>query len=126
MLDIAKIQITQSSLVELELGLSLATLKLDEILLFGNKNLSKIPDKIGTSINIHSDESDLLVGKMDIVSKSYKGNLLPNLDIWFKDMMEDGQTADNGSWDSLHDGEGDSHGHAQEHAGALGAGVHAH
>ena len=116
MLDMAKIQITQSSLVELELGLSLATLKLDEILLFGNKNLSKIPDKIGTSINIHSDESDLVVGKMDIVSKSYKGNLLPNLDIWFKDMMEDGQTADNGSWDSLHDGEGDSHGHAQVHA----------
>ena len=45
---------------------------------------------------------------MDIVSKSY---LLPNFDIWFKDMMGDGQTADNGSGDSIHDGEGDGHGH---------------
>jgi hypothetical protein len=52
---------------------------------------------------------------MDIVSKSY---LLPNFDIWFKDMMGDGQTADNGRGDSIHDG------HAQEH-GAQGAGVHA-
>ena len=33
------------------------TLKLDENLLFGHINLSNIPDKIGTSINIHSDRS---------------------------------------------------------------------
>ena len=58
---------------------------------------------------------------MDIVSKSY---LLPNFDIWFKDMMGDGQTADNGRGDSIYDGEGGGHGHAQEH-GAQGAGVHA-
>ena len=28
---------------------------------------------------------------MDIVSKSYEGNLLPNFDIWCKDMMGDGR-----------------------------------
>ena len=38
--------------------------------------------------------------------------------------MGDEQTADNGNGDIIHDGEGDGHGHAQEHAGAQGAGVH--
>ena len=61
---------------------------------------------------------------MDLISKSYEGNLLPDFDIWLKDMMGDGQTPDNGSGDSIHDGEGDGHGHAQVH-GAQGAGVHA-
>ena len=50
-----------------------------KIYMCGNKNLLKIRDNIGTSINIHSDGSDLVEGKMDIVSQSYKGNLLPNL-----------------------------------------------
>ena len=61
---------------------------------------------------------------MDIVSKSYEGNLYTNFDICFKNMMGDGQTADNGRGDSIYDGEGGGHGHAQEH-GAQGAGVHA-
>ena len=61
---------------------------------------------------------------MDIVSKSYEGNLYTNFDICFKNMMGDGQTADNGSGDSIHVGEGDCHGHAQVH-GEQGAGVHA-
>ena len=62
---------------------------------------------------------------MAICSKSYKGNLFPNFDIWVKDMMGDGQTVDSGDGDSLHDGEGANNGHARVQAQAQGAGVHA-
>ena len=58
---------------------------------------------------------------MDFIHKSCKGNLLPDFDTWFKEMVGDGQASDIGGGDSLRDGEVQ----AQVQTGAQGAGVRA-
>ena len=40
-------------------------------------------------------------GEVDFTHKSCKGNLLPNFETWFKEMLGDGQTSDNGGGDGL-------------------------
>ena len=58
---------------------------------------------------------------MDFIHKSCKGNLLPDFDTWFKEMVGDGQASDIRGGDSLCDGEVQ----AQVQTGAQGAGVRA-
>ena len=77
---------------------------LDEDKLIGNNIYSNKNEHIETASKNCSEISDKVKDFQDQNAQPNEGELLPNFDTWFKEMMGDEQTVEHGGGDGQHDG----------------------